>query len=564
MKKKQLNQKKRTMVHFNFDKMSDAQKAKFHNAWLMVDDHGLDDGFVIRVRPFPPALRSNDEISVDALMSMGQDKDGLYHYYMFINPDSDITELSQALKHELVHALQMQEGRFPMGFQGVPKPKDLVALFYLAEAEAYAKTVDFSYEMAQSNPQLSHLWLRTREKIYEPAMLYEQVRENGGTRAEAFSAALHGFYLSPLLREGVAANALNQYEQILENCQQIAHEEVDWDIIKNDVLFHGKTLAELMPEFNSHKGYYCGIDRNLEENYIELQDVLGDHIPDDDFWDAQGFAPSEDDFNAHYDRIRLKDSNHLVVLGLNGSIIPTDSLFAKICVDTCKFHGLDVSFDDLVGDYAHKSVSDKIKLAFEQSGKDYDADLAADIREELREKKKALYQSPMLRRFDDVEKMIKHIRKSGYHLATEARLPQSLMAKALNAPSIKLASNISAEHQFSSVDLLKSGVISAPKPSGELYIHMAKHYNVPAERCIIIGNDPHDADAAGNAGMSFIGFIDPAHTSHAKRQALIERGAVAVFDNFKDLDRFLFSSKGDGDKPRLHSMKSRSTPTINN
>lgn len=88
-------------------------------------------------------------------------------------------------------------------------------------------------------------------------------------------------------------------------------------------------------------------------------------------------------------------------------------------------------------------------------------------------------------------------------------------------------------HYFGSA-IFSSSMVKRGKPAPDLFLHAAKETGANASSCLVIEDSPFGIEGATAAGMTAIGYTGGAHTDdHAQR--LLERGAVAVFSDWKDI-----------------------------
>jgi HAD superfamily hydrolase (TIGR01549 family) len=73
------------------------------------------------------------------------------------------------------------------------------------------------------------------------------------------------------------------------------------------------------------------------------------------------------------------------------------------------------------------------------------------------------------------------------------------------------------------------------KPEPDIVLAAVEKLGVAKERCIMIGDTPHDAEACRRAGVSFVGLTGGGHS----RETLEEAGAVSVWQDTADLIRHL-------------------------
>ncbi|MGO6704615.1 HAD-IA family hydrolase [Rhizobium ruizarguesonis] len=71
-------------------------------------------------------------------------------------------------------------------------------------------------------------------------------------------------------------------------------------------------------------------------------------------------------------------------------------------------------------------------------------------------------------------------------------------------------------------------VVARPKPAPDLLLHCAEHFRARPSRCVMIDDSIHGVASAVSAGMTAVGFIDPADPRPQRHAALVAAGAFAV------------------------------------
>lgn len=117
----------------------------------------------------------------------------------------------------------------------------------------------------------------------------------------------------------------------------------------------------------------------------------------------------------------------------------------------------------------------------------------------------------------------------------------------LNYPKAVASNSISSSlkmmlEQSTLYDLFAPNIFSArevgsqkPKPAPDVYLFVARHFNVDPARAIVIEDSTHGVHAARAAGMRVIGFTGGAHTYPGHADKLTDAGAETVISRHRDL-----------------------------
>ncbi|MBY3594950.1 HAD-IA family hydrolase [Rhizobium bangladeshense] len=81
--------------------------------------------------------------------------------------------------------------------------------------------------------------------------------------------------------------------------------------------------------------------------------------------------------------------------------------------------------------------------------------------------------------------------------------------------------------------------VARPKPAPDLLLHCAERFRARPTRCIMIDDSVHGVAAAIAAGMTAIGFVDPADPRPGRRAVLDAAGAAAVATGAGELTAIL-------------------------
>jgi HAD superfamily hydrolase (TIGR01509 family) len=91
-------------------------------------------------------------------------------------------------------------------------------------------------------------------------------------------------------------------------------------------------------------------------------------------------------------------------------------------------------------------------------------------------------------------------------------------------------SDLFTPHIFSS-DMVRKG-----KPAPDLFLHAAATMGIEPYECLVVEDSANGVLAGKAAGMQVIGFIGGKHCPLGHRSALLECGAGAIVEDFRDLN----------------------------
>jgi HAD superfamily hydrolase (TIGR01509 family) len=77
-------------------------------------------------------------------------------------------------------------------------------------------------------------------------------------------------------------------------------------------------------------------------------------------------------------------------------------------------------------------------------------------------------------------------------------------------------------------EVFSAEAVARPKPAPDLLLHCAERFRARPSRCVMIDDSSHGVAAAVSAGMTAVGFVDPADPRPDRHAALVTAGAFAV------------------------------------
>ncbi|HXH02927.1 MAG TPA: HAD family hydrolase [Candidatus Competibacteraceae bacterium] len=78
-------------------------------------------------------------------------------------------------------------------------------------------------------------------------------------------------------------------------------------------------------------------------------------------------------------------------------------------------------------------------------------------------------------------------------------------------------------------------MVAEPKPSPALYQHIARHFALAPQRCLVVEDSVPGVTAARAAGMAVIGFVGASHVEADQAQRLYRVGAAKVIADLAEL-----------------------------
>ena len=84
-------------------------------------------------------------------------------------------------------------------------------------------------------------------------------------------------------------------------------------------------------------------------------------------------------------------------------------------------------------------------------------------------------------------------------------------------------------------NIFSADMVARPKPAPDLFLFCAEMLAVDPVKCVVIDDSPHGIAGAVAAGMTAIGFVDPADPRSGRHDILAGAGATAVVTGAEEL-----------------------------
>lgn len=84
--------------------------------------------------------------------------------------------------------------------------------------------------------------------------------------------------------------------------------------------------------------------------------------------------------------------------------------------------------------------------------------------------------------------------------------------------------------------LYSSSMVKRGKPAPDLFLFAAEKFGADPARCVVFEDSPFGVEGAVAAGMTAIGYTGGGHTYVGHEQKLLEKGAKAVYSDWKQIE----------------------------
>ena len=137
-------------------------------------------------------------------------------------------------------------------------------------------------------------------------------------------------------------------------------------------------------------------------------------------------------------------------------------------------------------------------------------------------------------------KIIPHI----YETLQQIELPKAVASNSHFNRLTKLLTLRNLIHFFNGY-VFSADMVTNPKPAPDLYLHVAHRLQVSEKECLVIEDSPAGIQAAKNAGMKVLGFINSEKLLPIEEKKLLKAGAFQVFYDMRKLPDLIIQLNSD-------------------
>ncbi|MGF1474310.1 MAG: HAD family hydrolase [Geminicoccaceae bacterium] len=221
--------------------------------------------------------------------------------------------------------------------------------------------------------------------------------------------------------------------------------------------------------------------------------------------------------------------NHLIIFDLDGVIVDSEPIAARIEAEMLREAGLTIDEREVLKRFLGRS-EDQMRRSVEiELGRPLHEDFTA----ELRSRVLAAFENELLP-IPGIAAVLRRL--------TGPRCVASSSALERIRTSLKIADLFS---QFSP-HLFSASMVERGKPAPDLFRYAASQMGIPIARCIVIEDSTAGVRAGKAANMTVFGFVGGSHLiADQDGDRLREAGADVVFDRMSDLPRLLAARVAD-------------------
>jgi len=210
----------------------------------------------------------------------------------------------------------------------------------------------------------------------------------------------------------------------------------------------------------------------------------------------------------------------LIVFDWEGTLGDTLGLIVNIVSSVATEQGLPPPSEEKAMKYASYGLQTAIRKLYPEISTELYQQLMQAVQLALAKPQEDVYLYP------GAEPLISSLHDKGYELAVATNKSERSLNKALCLSKLKPYFSIT-----------RSAGQCAPKPHPEMLQEILDWTGQDANAALFIGDSSNDIDMANALGIDFVG-VD---FYHQEKEALLSKGALAVYDNYKDVETFILS-----------------------
>lgn len=212
----------------------------------------------------------------------------------------------------------------------------------------------------------------------------------------------------------------------------------------------------------------------------------------------------------------------LVIFDFDGVLLDSEKIGNRCEVEALKTLNINIDTDDYQKRFAGVTTKNAFNSIAQETGINISSQFLTDVEEKT---VKALEQEAKVTPY--IHKALKKI-----------KMPKAVASNSHLARLSKLLKLKKLLHFFDN-HIFSADMVKYPKPAPDLYKYVANKMLVPAEKCLVIEDSTTGVQAAQQAGMKVLGFINSQNSFQENKEKLLKAGALQVFCNMNELPKII-------------------------
>lgn len=212
----------------------------------------------------------------------------------------------------------------------------------------------------------------------------------------------------------------------------------------------------------------------------------------------------------------------LVIFDCDGILLDSEEISSRVEVEALKTLGINIDNDDYQKRFAGVTTKNAFECIAHEAGIDISAKFLVSV-----EKKVVKY-------LEKEVKIIPHICEA----LQQIKISKAVASNSHFARLSKLLRSKNLIHFFDGY-IFSADMVRHPKPAPDLYQYVAKKMLVLTAECVVIEDSATGIQAAYQAGMKVLGFINSQNSTLENKENLLKAGALQVFFDMRELPNII-------------------------
>lgn len=212
-----------------------------------------------------------------------------------------------------------------------------------------------------------------------------------------------------------------------------------------------------------------------------------------------------------------------IIFDCDGVIMDSEVLACQVSVDALNKYDYPITLDDYLNRYMGKGFRHAIAEVKAETGLDIGAQITPEEKDEIRKKV-----------FEERLEAIPYVAE----VLEKLHLPFCIASGSAMDKLEHTLDIVKLKHHFKdryfSTELVEKG-----KPAPDIFLYAAKKLGINPKDCLVIEDSRLGAMAGVDAGMTVYGFTGGSHMTPERIQMLKDAGAEKLFDDMRDLLKWI-------------------------
>ncbi len=212
----------------------------------------------------------------------------------------------------------------------------------------------------------------------------------------------------------------------------------------------------------------------------------------------------------------------LIIFDCDGVLLDSEETGNRIEVEALKKLGINIDSEDYQRRFAGVTTKNAFATIEQESGINISAQFLTET------------ENKVVSALEQEAKVIPHV----YEALQQIKISKIVVSNSHFDRLSKLLTLKKLIHFFDGY-VFSADMVEHPKPAPDLYLYAARKMLVATEECLVIEDSTTGIQAAYQAGMKILGFINSQNSTHQSKEKLLKAGALQVFCDMRELPNII-------------------------